>query len=210
MELQPPPNVSELARSLGVNRVTLYQWFNKGCPRDSVESVAAWRLQNVRSDRLEHTKRAEIEEMLTAKTQDDVLAPDSPDTPTEPVKRVRRKLTLADRRLKADTAKIRAEVAYKRMRNQEKRRDLVSLASVNREAAELAIRIKERLTAAPDEFETRFPAETRAANKADFEDFVRILLLEISTWRVLDTGMDERIVAAAAAIEAARDKKHVV
>lgn len=178
-----------MARTLGVNRVTLYDWFARGCPKAPVEAIAAWRSVNVRNDRLEHDKRAEISEAMATVSQGQVAQAAAP--------KVKRGLTLADRRLIADTAKIRAEVAYKLMRNKEKRKDLVSLTDIQREAAELAIRIKERLMAAPDEFETRFPAETRAANKTDFEEFIRGLLFEISGWRIMGEPMHQRIIAAA-------------
>lgn len=187
----PSLKVSKAARTLGVNRVTLYDWFARGCPRGTVEEIAAWRQANVRNDRLEHDKRAEMGEALAQ-----VVAPTDPGS-LAPKKRAKKALSLSEKRLKADTEKIRAEVAYKLMRNAEKRKNLVSLAEVQLEAAELAIRIKERLLAAPDEMETRFPAETRAGNKADFEEFIRQLLLEISGWKILGEPMHARIKAAA-------------
>lgn len=192
---------TEAARQLGVNRVTMYDWFSKGCPRGPLDAIAAWRLANVRSDRLEHESRQE-----TVQAMEEIAEP-SPEAPKKAPKAAKRSFTLSERRLKADTAKIRAEVAYKLMRNREKRKDLVSLTDVQREAAELAIRVKERLLACPDEMETRFPAETRAANKADFEEFIRQLLLEMSGWRIVGETLDDRIVDAGKAIETKREPK---
>lgn len=173
-------NGTKMAQVLGVHRTTLVGWLAEGCPRGTEAEIRAWRSANVRTDHLEHSKRPEASSAPKGK----------------------RKRTLAEHRLIADTAKIKADVAFRLMRNKKQAKELVSLSDVQREAAELAIRIKERLLAVPDEMETRFPAETRAANKSDFEEFIRQLLLEISNWSVIGEAMDEWIVAAAKKIEA--------
>jgi phage terminase Nu1 subunit (DNA packaging protein) len=113
-------------------------------------------------------------------------------------------LTLAQKRVMADTRKIEAEVQYKEMRNAERRGDMISLTAVQREGAELVARIKERLLAAPDEFENRFPSEVRAQCKADFSEFIRQLLLEVSRWTIGGETVDDIILAVARRIEAER------
>ena len=92
------------------------------------------------------------------------------------------------------------------MRIAEKKQDLVSLKDTQRELSELLIRIKERLLAAPDEFQTRFPEPVRAQCKADFDEFIRHVLLEISRWKLGGHDMDDMIIATAERIRRDRGR----
>lgn len=170
-----------VARELGVDRRTVHDWFNSGCPRTSIDDVKAWRANNKRT---EHTPLDRRE----------IPGPDGTAEGGEPRKR---KLTLSERRMMADTRKIIEEVEFKQFRNLEKRKELVSRTQAEREIAQIVVLVKQRLLAAPDEFETRFPADIRSALKADFQEFIRQLLLELSRQTAIDKSLDEIIVAEA-------------
>lgn len=74
---------------------------------------------------------------------------------------------------------------------------LVDRESAVREVAALVVRIKQRLLAAPTEMEMDFPRQTRKQNKADFEMFVRGLLLEMSGWEMLDYDTTNELICVA-------------
>jgi phage terminase Nu1 subunit (DNA packaging protein) len=170
-------SVRAIAKQLNVVPGTVYDWIARGCPRTTLAAVEAWRAANIRQEHARHDKRTA--DPKTGDAQPDVA------------------LTLTQKRMVADTRKINADVVYKRLRNAEKRKDMVSLAAVEREAAELVVRIKERLLAAPSEFENSFPAEVRAQCKADFEEHIRLLLLEMANWKIAGQTCDDMIAAAA-------------
>lgn len=171
-----------IANSLGVHARTVEGWVSKGCPKTTLDEVIQWRAGNMRADRQPMDQRA--------------AAPGG-EAPGH---------TLQEKRLLADTAKIEAEVSLKNLRLQERMQNLVSRSAVLREVSELVVRVKERILAAPDEFETRFPAEVRAQCKADFEEFVRQLLWELSTWEILGESTDDLVIAAAESIKAQRER----
>jgi hypothetical protein len=174
-------SATEIARRLAVDRRTVTDWIKtKGCPTSSLDAVIQWRATNLRAERQPVHRRP-------------VACGDSSGG-----------TSLRDRRLLADIEKIEAEVRLKNLRFQERTQNLVSKVAVLREVAEMVVRLKERILAAPDEFETRFPVEVRAQCKADFEEFVRQLLWELSQWEILGTTTDDMVVAAAAVIVARR------
>jgi phage terminase Nu1 subunit (DNA packaging protein) len=168
----------KIAKHFEVHPRTVANWVGKGCPQTSVKAITKWRRENMRSERQPSSKRG-----------------DGP-------------ATLTEERLKADTLKILADVDLRELRLAEKRGELVSLSETAHELAEMVIRIKERLLAAPDEFQTRFPEPVRLQCKAEFDAFIRGLLLEISRWdSLLDPDIaDAMIVAEAARIIAERSK----
>lgn len=175
---KPPLTAATIAKHFNVNRSTVSGWIHKGCPTTTLKAVAEWRAAHLRSERQPVDQRG---------------GEGGPG-----------RLTLNDRRVKADTRKILSDVALRELRLAEKRGDLVSRKEANRELAEYFVRVKERLLAAPDEFETRFPAEVRIQCKADFKEFIRQLLLELSRWQLLGKSAEDIILAAAAAIQLAR------
>ena len=181
---QKKPPAAPLYAGTIAKAITVYGWFSRGCPRSTVEEVTAWRAANIRQEHVRNDKK---------------VAEGRP--PNGPIDA---ELTLAQKRVMADTRKIEAEVQYKEMRNAERRGDMISLTAVQREGAELVARIKERLLAAPDEFENRFPSEVRAQCKADFSEFIRQLLLEVSRWTIGGETVDDIILAVARRIEAER------
>lgn len=148
----------------------------------SFAEVAAWRTANLRADRMVPDRRGE---------------PAAAAAPKGP--------TLTEIRMQADTEKINVDVELKKLQLAMKRGDLVSREEIRRNEAELLSRIKERLLAFPEEFETRFPAEVRAQCKEDFEQAIRHLLVEMSRWQLLDKDTaDDIIVLVAEKILAAR------
>jgi hypothetical protein len=172
---------TEIAKRLSVDRRTVTDWIKtKGCPTTSLDAVIQWRASNLRPKR--HSIRQR---------------PHSGGDGSDGV-------SLQDLRLMADTAKIEVEVQLKNLRLQERMQNLVSKTAVLREVAELVVRVKERILAAPDEFETRFPAEVRSQCKSDFDEFVRQLMRELSQWEILSTTTDDIVVTAAADIVARR------
>jgi hypothetical protein len=184
MAKKKPEPISAIiaARHFGVHRRTIAEWFDRGCPRTSIKAIAQWRAANLRNE------RQPLDQRDANGQAGDQQGP--------------RPLTLQELRLKADTRKINSDVELRRLRIAEKQKDLVSLSDAQRELSELLIRIKERLLAAPDEFETRFPLEVRAQCKADFQEFTRQLLLEISRWKLGAAEEEEIILAAAEVIKA--------
>jgi phage terminase Nu1 subunit (DNA packaging protein) len=167
---------AKIANHFRVHTRTVATWIGRGCPQTSIKAVSKWRRENMRTERQPPGQRG-----------------DGPSTLTE-------------ERLKADTLKIMADVDLRELRLAEKRGDLVSHTEAKHELAKLLIRIKERLLAAPDEFQTRFPGPERLQCKADFDQFIRQLLLEISRWDILGAGADDMIVAEAVRIIADRSK----
>ena len=177
-----PLTAAKVAKHFGVHRCTVSDWFQRGCPRTSIKAIAQWKAASLRTERQPLDQR-----------DGNGQAGDPGD---------QRQLTLQELRLTADTRKINSDVELRRLRIAEKQKDLVSLSDAQRELSELLIRIKERLLAAPDEFETRFPLEVRAQCKADFQEFTRQLLLEISRWKLGAAEEEEIILAAAEVIKA--------
>lgn len=78
--------------------------------------------------------------------------------------------------------KLEEEIRYKRLKNDQTEGLLVDRQAAEQEINAMLVRLKTRLEAAPDEMEMRFPAETRADNKAEFQNYVHNLLKEISSW----------------------------
>lgn len=182
-----PPKLThaQIAKKLGVNRRTLSEWFERGCPREPIEAIAAWRVKHLRPERMDPAHR----ESANAAA----VAPSAPEG--------RKRPSLIEQQTKANIRKINADVDFRRLKVAEIRKDLVSRSSVQREVAALCVRVKERLLAAPEEFQNSFPAETRIQNKIDFEDFVRHLLMELASWKVGGVTTDEMIIAAAQDIQ---------
>jgi len=162
-----------------VNRRTVGDWMTKGLPMSIAAGIEYWRSTALAQNRTPMDSR-----------------PTSEGGDGAP--------TMQQKRLTADTQKILEDVRLKQLRYQERIGELVQREEVVREVAEFAVRIKERLLAAPDEFETRFPAEVRQQCKADFTEFVRQLLLELSTWRIQGTACDDIVVQAAEKIVESR------
>lgn len=176
-----------IATHLNISPGTVYGWFSRGCPRTTLAEVEAWRAANIRQEHARPGKR--IPDPKSGAAQPDVA------------------LTITQKRMLADTRKINADVVYKRLRNAEKRKDMVSLIAVEREVAELVVRIKERLLAAPSEFENSFPAEVRAQCKADFEEHIRLVLLEMSRWTIAGETCENMIVTMAERITTERARR---
>ena len=171
-----------IAKHFHVHPSTVADWIIQGCPKSSIKDVSKWRSETLR------TGRGNIDDNRNG-------AENEPQMPA-----------LQRKRIEADTRKILADVALRELRIEEKRRDLVSRSEVVRELSEIVVRVKERLLAAPDEFENRFPAGVRVQCKLDFQEFIRQLLLELSRMKVADATMDDTIVASAAAIIAGRSR----
>ncbi len=93
--------------------------------------------------------------------------------------------SLTAQKLAAEIANLKQQETFRRLKNQAARGKLVDRTEALRAVGELCARIKTRLECLPDEFEMRFPAETRAENKADFAEAIRLLLKEMATWEVL-------------------------
>jgi len=104
---------------------------------------------------------------------------------------------LTDKRLAAEIERLEQDTRLKRLKVLAQTGQLVKRDDVVRETAALVTRIKERLLALPDEFETRFPAEVREQCKADLMAFVVGVLLEMSAWRVADLTTNDHILRAA-------------
>ena len=85
-------------------------------------------------------------------------------------------------KLRAEIAKLKADTSGKELKNESVRGRLIDRADAEQSQGELCAMIRTRLESLPDEFEMRFPAETRAENKADFADEVRRVLKEMSEW----------------------------
>lgn len=179
-----PLSASIVAKHFAVNRRTITEWFDRGCPRTSFKEIAQWRAANLRSGRqpLDHRNG-------NGKADNQPLP-----------------LTLQELRLKSETQKIDSDVELRLLRIAEKKKDLISKTDAQRELSELLVRIKERLLAAPDEFQNRFPEPVRSQCKGDFQEFMRQLLLEISRWQLGGEDADDIIIAAARRIEAERGR----
>lgn len=76
------------------------------------------------------------------------------------------------------------QIRKHRLANDLKEGRLLDRHGVEQSAAELCLRVKTRLEAFPDEFEMRFPAETRIENKADLDHAVVQLLREMAAFRI--------------------------
>jgi hypothetical protein len=181
-----PLTAAAIATHLKISPGTVYGWFGRGCPRTTIAAVETWRAANIRTEHARPEKRA-----ADSATGAPINLP----------------LTITQKRMLADTRKINADVVYKRLRNAEKRKDMVSLLAVEREVAELVVRIKERLLAAPSEFENSFPAEVRSQCKADFEEHIRLLLLEMARWTIAGETCEDMIVAVATRIVTERARR---
>jgi hypothetical protein len=71
--------------------------------------------------------------------------------------------------------------------------------------AAIVLRAKLRLEQMPDEMEMRFPPQTRAENKADFENYITQVLKELSTMPVIaDVSVEDAILEAAETIRRRR------
>lgn len=180
-----PLTVAEVARRLDVNRRTVQDWRNKGCPLTSIEAVIAWRGENLQT---EHTPLDRKGGPIGGEvSHDGVAVSDDGDRP----------MSLSQKRLLADTRKIIEDTKLKKLAYRVKSGDLLVRTAAEREVASLVLRVKERLLAVPDEFENRFPIEVRASCKADLAEAMRLVLVELSRFEVLGKTTDEIIVAEA-------------
>ena len=172
-----------IGRNFGVSKSTVCTWIHKGCPQTTIDAVSKWRAANINAEKIPFASRKNYG---TADSGE----------PREP--------SISERRTLADTRKINSDVELRQLRLREKLGDLVSHKEIERELAEWAIRIKERLIASPSEFFTRWPLEVRDQTNADFIEWIRQLLLEMSRWKVLGVSMDDHIIAAGDRLKAER------
>ena len=95
MSRKKPQSLSAIivARHFGVHRVTVHDWFQRGCPRTTIKTIQRWRAANLRSER---------EPLDQRDGQGNAATP-----PGE--------LTLQERRIKADTQKIESDVELRRL-----------------------------------------------------------------------------------------------
>jgi len=97
----------------------------------------------------------------------------------------------AEKRIRSDSSEnweaVKLEFDAKRaaLKFEKESGSLVSREDVEHEFSEFCLRLKDRMLQAPEEFEMRFPAETRLENKREFENFINILLREVSQWELL-------------------------
>ena len=171
-----------IATHFEVTPYTVRGWFARGCPWNTFKAIATWRANNIRSEHASPDKRPG--------------GGPNGKGPHQP--------TLAEKRLASDIRRIDADIRHKELRNEKEAGDLISLATAMREGAELVARLVDRLGSFPDEMENCFPSETRAMNKSDFAEKIRMLRLEISRWDLLGTAADDIILAVAKRIEAER------
>jgi hypothetical protein len=182
--------VADIANTLGYNRRTVGEWIKEGCPRGPIRAILEWISRNGRGGPAGPENRLGA---LGLGGRTEELNPDGT-----------RKRTLTERRT---LGQIRAQVVDTELRMlnlAEKRQDLVSKRRVKRDVATIFVRLKERLIAAPDRFEPKFPAEVRVECKQDLEDFCRLLLVELRQMPVGGQDVDELILLAAEDIQASR------
>ncbi len=91
---------------------------------------------------------------------------------------------LKEKRLRAEIRKLNADAESKECKNAIMRGDILYRDDVDRQIAEVLTRIKTRLESVPDEMETTFPASTRAQNKADLDEKIRQIQMEIAAFEL--------------------------
>lgn len=146
--------VDSIAADLGVSRQTVQEWFRRGCPRDSAEAVKEWRDKNIQARK--------------GGPQAGEVAGGS----------------LQERKTLAEIAKIDEEVRRKRLQNDELEGELVYREAVELDAAEMTGMIRARLESIPQELESEWPAEFRALITERLQDRVRLILTEMSHWKL--------------------------
>lgn len=82
--------------------------------------------------------------------------------------------------MKAEIAKLWEQAKKEALKNEIAEGSLWDAEDVKQWVAGILSRIRERILAIPDEFETRLPLEVRAHVKADLEDYIRLVLKEAS------------------------------
>ncbi len=184
---------SAVAAELGVNRRTVKEWYDKGCPEGPIAAIVAWRDANIKTTRATFTSRH------------GGVAPETP-LAAEQVKRGQ----LLELQTRESIKKTQTENQLKLFALEQKRGEMVERAWVQRQVAAIFVRIKERLLNCPDEMETEFPHETRVANKRVLDEYLRRVLIEMSLSVVADGDVDEMILAEAAAILARREADDAV
>ncbi len=174
-------SATDMAVALGFNRRTVHEWLREGCPRN-VMGALAWVLKNKRGDKLAN-RNGPLSGLL------------SPGGGLDPDAEAQVSLT---RQMHAE--KLRGQQIdneQEALALAEKRRDLVSRKLVKRDVATIFVRIKERLLVIPDRFEPRFPAEVRVECKQDFQEFCRLVLIEMRSMPVGGQDVEELVLAAA-------------
>jgi hypothetical protein len=167
-----------IAKHFKVHERTVHAWMQRGCPATSLEAIAVWRGNNL--------QRPPTDRPFTDRT----AAPSDGGVNGEG--------SLSSQKLKVDILRGKIDARSRLLRHRERKGELVERRVAEREIAEVLLRVKERLIVCPDEFETSFPAETRPQNKADFEEYVRQLLMEIGRYKLLGKSADEMLIDAAA------------
>jgi len=171
--------VSAVAKAVGVNRRTVAEWRDKGCPLTTLNAVIQWRNENLRSDRQPIEQRDGGASSMTR---------------------------LHEAQVQANIRKIKGDTRLRHQRLLKETNKLVERVSVVREVAELVVRVKERILALPEELENRFAPEVRLQLKEDVDEFARQLLFEMATYEILGDPTDDLILASADLIRAKRER----
>jgi len=177
-----------IGNELGVNRRTVREWFDRGCPAGPVSEVIAWRDANIKLTRATFANRF------------GGPAP-APEVDEGQMKRGQ----LLELQTREAIKKTQTETQLRLFQLREKHGEMVERALVQRQVAAIYVRIKERLLACSDEMETEFPAETRVSNKRVLDEFLRRVLMEVSLSVVSEESVDDLVIAEAANILASRE-----
>lgn len=148
-------SLADVSRFFRVARSTIGEWRQAGAPG----TKGAWDL-------------SELYHWKTNRQRD----PTAVDAANELVADAARRKKIAD----AKTSEARARKLE--IENSVAVGEMVYHDEVQQSAAEMVLRIKNRLEACPDDFMMSFPRDTREQNTSDFQNFISHLLKELSSW----------------------------
>lgn len=93
---------------------------------------------------------------------------------------------LGEQRLRAEVAKLLEDARGKKLRNDLFAGRLVERDQAERNAAEMCLRIKQRLEALSGELRMLFPRELQVKICGEIDEKIRLVLIEMSNWEIVE------------------------